>query len=61
MNRDDTVTKNEKVVLSLKILMFIIPDSTQEEVTKIINQTWDTAPCCLDSWALAVPDACICC
>lgn len=66
MDRDATVidvalTKNEKLALAVKILMFIMPYSTQQEVTKIINQSWDAAPCCLGSWALVVPEACICC
>lgn len=58
---DVALTKNEKVALALNILMFIMPYSTEEEVTKTINQTGDAAPCCLDSWALVMPDMCNCC
>lgn len=58
---DVALTKNGNIDLALKILMFIMPSSTEEEVTKIINSTWDAAPRCLGSWALAVPEMNICC
>lgn len=53
---DVTLTKNEKVALALKILVFIMPYSRQEGVTKMISQNWDVVPYSLDSWAVAVPD-----